>query len=765
MQTAYQRLRQLGRKLPHPVRKGVVDTYRQVRQGAGRAKRSAAGQKVFAAYREVTSPHHASSFDQLSGALPLSLGSKTSWHRVRLEPYMRYLLQVTTSEHFDPTSNAAAVQYRYLDNRGRLVQSGAVNKPDSPDLGYFDFVPRVPAGNTSDYVFYSPGEAEFVDIGFRTWKADGEVVLSDVTITELGPRTAVRTYDLGKRATPRNPLRVALIADTFTGTALSYECDVLMLTQANYEEEINGFAPDLVFVESAWDGNDGEWLYCIHQVKPEDQRLRGLLAYARERSIPTLFWNKEDPAHFEDFIGAASLCDVVATTDASLIPRYTSELGHDRVFSMPFCVQPDIHNPRRPYDERKPRIEAACFLGSWWAEKFGARRDAQVALFEGSQGYGLEIFDRYFTWHTHERYRIPQPWLQYVHGTLNYDQAISAYRMYDVVLNVNTITDSPTMFSRRALEAAACGAGVITNPSAGTDAAFGGLIDTAATAAECSAALESFRTDRRSSNRRVHLAYRKVHQEHSWANRLSDLTEHCGIVLAPRRDPHISVVLATMRPEGAKQILSWLGSVEQRGFSLSAQVVTAFDPAEIEQAAAEHFPAANLHRQAEHETLGDCLNWGIDNSSADYVAKVDDDDHYGPNYFADLLLAARFSRADVVGKQCHFEWFESRDATMLRYPDAEHRFTTFVCGSTLLIKSDVFEQVRFPRRRVGEDTIFLNRVTALGMRTYSADRFNYVSMRWSDLSLHTWQATEEELLSGSETLHYADGIAKEELNL
>src|SRR5690606_30834881 len=106
----------------------------------------------------------------------------------------------------------------------------------------------------------------------------------------------------------------------------------------------------------------------------------------------------------------------------------------------------------------------------------------QEQLFEGATDFELEIFDRYLAWDDHERYRMAPEWLPHVHGSLSYDQALNAYRRYAVVLNVNTITDSPTMFSRRALEASACGAVVVTNPSAGTTAALGELVVSAADA-------------------------------------------------------------------------------------------------------------------------------------------------------------------------------------------------------------------------------------------------------------------------------------------
>ena len=50
-------------------------------------------------------------------------------------------------------------------------------------------------------------------------------------------------------------------------------------------------------------------------------------------------------------------------------------------------------------------------------------------------------------------------------------------------------------------------------------------------------------------------------------------------------------------------------------------------------------------------TLGDCLNRGVEAASGKYVAKMDDDDHYGERYLSDSVLAASFSvpRSSVKG--------------------------------------------------------------------------------------------------------------------
>ena len=62
---------------------------------------------------------------------------------------------------------------------------------------------------------------------------------------------------------------------------------------------------------------------------------------------PSVFWNKEDPVHFDRFVATASLCDHVFTTDGNrVLPYLEAGVGTVRTASsLPFYAQPKIHNP------------------------------------------------------------------------------------------------------------------------------------------------------------------------------------------------------------------------------------------------------------------------------------------------------------------------------------------------------------------------------------------------------------------------------------
>jgi spore maturation protein CgeB len=76
-------------------------------------------------------------------------------------------------------------------------------------------------------------------------------------------------------------------------------------------------------------------------------------------------------------------------------------------------------------------------------------------------------------------------------GSLNYLQTVEAYRRYQVFLNVNTVTDSPTMCARRVFELAASGTPIVSGPAEAM-AALGRseAVQIVTTAAEAASALK-----------------------------------------------------------------------------------------------------------------------------------------------------------------------------------------------------------------------------------------------------------------------------------
>src|SRR5699024_11804523 len=61
-----------------------------------------------------------------------------------------------------------------------------------------------------------------------------------------------------------------------------------------------------IFIESSWHGNESEWTKKIAYVTEEKHSyIKNLISYAKSLDIPVVFWNKEDPVHYDHFIETA----------------------------------------------------------------------------------------------------------------------------------------------------------------------------------------------------------------------------------------------------------------------------------------------------------------------------------------------------------------------------------------------------------------------------------------------------------------------------
>ena len=537
---------------------------------------------------------------------------------------------------------------------------------------------------------------------------------------------------------------VAAILDTFTEYCLRHEVDLVLMSPRSWRVQLERRRPVCLFVESAWRGNNGVWQDRIVGYESlEDNLLREILEYCRANGIPSVFWNKEDPPHFDNFLGAARDFDHVFTSDADCIPRYREALGHDRVYALPFAAQPRLHNPSREADW--PRYPV-CFAGSWVSSRYPGRAETLRQLLDPSLSHGLHIFDRNLSrMDFGPDYRFPERYHEAIRGTLTYDEMLTAYRCYDVMLNVNTVTESPTMFARRVFESLACGTPVISSESVGMSRMIGEHARVARTPDDTARHLDELMGDAEARTREGHLAYRHVHENHTYRHRVDEVFRRIGLEPLGREKPAVSVLTPTMRPGNIAHCLENFRKQAHENKELVLILNNAEFDVDAIRKEVRSIPNAQVIHVEGRTTLGDCLNRGAEAASGKYVAKMDDDDYYGPMFLSDSVLAASFSNAEIVGKGTHFVYFAAPDSTALRGVSPEHAFTSAtVAGGSLLILAEVVRDIMFPSLSRSEDTRFQLSAEQAGCRVYSADRFNYVRVRMSQPSRHSWQISDAE---------------------
>lgn len=350
-------------------------------------------------------------------------------------------------------------------------------------------------------------------------------------------------------------ITLGLIADQFTTDTLASAVKVVPLSPNSWQRELNRQPIDALFVESAWKGNNGQWHRKVGYYSDEEfAPLQALLAHCRKQGIPSLFWNKEDPVHFDRFRKAASLCDHVFTTDSRRIIPYLATPGArtQTASSCPFYASPKIHNL---LPSTRPWQPTAAYGGTYYGTRYPERTEYMDKIMSAAAPLGLTIYDRQHS-DPDSPYKYPGGLGGYVAGDLSYEEMIQAYKAHPVQINVNSVLDSPTMFSRRVVETAACGAPLISGPALGMNRYLEGAAHVAHTETEAAQALENLLHHPSYRWRMALKGARAVMRAHTTQHRLTQMLRTAGLVMQAPQAPRINAVVERMTAEAARNLVA-----------------------------------------------------------------------------------------------------------------------------------------------------------------------------------------------------------------
>ena len=581
----------------------------------------------------------------------LELSDQPVWIDFAVEEsdYVKLFIDVKYERIPEAEKKKALILIEYLGANGKVLTLPYKGLAKSDAVGWYVYLmPR--AANEAAIILQPCAGTTRIRVGFRSYYKMGNQRVS------IGRRIALRWHDNqpgGADAKPSHGpsptlpclpfempakeigrrLKVASILDPFSHACFEPECDLLSITPDRWREQLMDQKIDMVLVESAWHGNSDSWLYRVASYeKPPGNELGDVIGWAKKFNIPTIFWNKEDPPNFDRFIDRATEFDFIFTTDENCIERYRKRVGSStRVNALPFAAQPSIHNPLL----EQPRMSATSFAGTYYADDFEPRRRAMDVLLRAGARYGLDIFDRMhdIAGADKKRFEFPTDLRQHIRGSLAYDAMLKAYRHYRVGLNVNSVSDSPTMFSRRVFELLACGTPVVSTRSSGIDKIFKGLVPTVESEAEASKCLESLMTDASSWLRASVRGIRTVFTQHTYAHRLNDIARVVGL---DGYKVAATSVLMVVHPGGdATRFASMVAKQVERPQEVVVVGAAHADPAVRRHLAAlkgasikaTALPAANIASYVRQRHL------------QAVVAVCDSHHHYGPAYLLDARIS------------------------------------------------------------------------------------------------------------------------------
>lgn len=518
-------------------------------------------------------------------------------------------------------------------------------------------------------------------------------------------------------------LKIACIMDDFTYGSYQPEAQLQQLTPAGWQAELEDFQPELLFIESAWRGKDELW---GSKVGHNASELQQIVRWCRSRGVPTLFWNKEDPVHFETFLTTAKQFDFVFTTDMDCIHRYKAALGHDRVYFLPFACQPSVHNPIELYE----RKDAFCFAGAYYARYPERTRDLGNFVAKLPEFRPVEIYDRNYG-KNDPNYQFPAEYQPFIVGTLPFSEIDRAYKGYRYAINLNSIKQSQTMFARRVYELLGCNTVTVSNYSRGVRLMFGDLVITTDSGEEMVRRLQALAGDEESSGKLRLAALRKVMLEHTYEQRLNYIVAKVSGTQVANPLPEVAVLGYARTEESAQAILA---NFQRQTHGASTLFLVLGRKAPTPKIEAPHIRYLR-RKDVEGKTISDVIG------AAQLLAGMVAEDYYGPNYLLDMAIATRYSSANAFGKVTRYSYAET-GIELLEPGRAYHnagslQLRSAVVRAQLFAALDCFEWCRgLISSRYGEGSLL-----AVDPFNYcengAAAELNAIHQRVDDLSLDT----------------------------
>lgn len=420
-------------------------------------------------------------------------------------------------------------------------------------------------------------------------------------------------------------LKIGIIADEFLFYSYENAANMVYITRENYKEHED---IDVFIVASAWKGLDLSWRGLGN---PNNTNLREelyeMISYYRAKDIKIVFYSKEDPTNYDAFVDIAKHCDYIFTTAKEKINDYKEYCNNDNVFALEFGFNPIYNNPVGMKQTEK--LDGAIFAGSWY-EKYPHRKKDTKMIFDGviHANKELKIIDRNYHLNLN-RHFFPREYIRHLSPSIEHQTLQKVFKLYNWVINLNSVQKSETMFANRVYELQAMGNLILSNYSLGINNLFPNIfiIDSSE---EISDIMNNV-TDKELYMHQME-GVRTVMRQHTTFHRLNDLLQKIGYEQSFIKDRKIAVV---------------------------------FEPGDDKA-------QENFQRQSyPHKTIVTAEYVADYYEEFDYITFFHPDYEYGEYYLEDLINGFKYTDSSYVTKDAYYNHGELQEGV-------EHDFVSTV---------------------------------------------------------------------------------------
>lgn len=507
-------------------------------------------------------------------------------------------------------------------------------------------------------------------------------------------------------------IKVACIFDIFTYEIFKDCCNLIKIYPETWKETLIEEKPNFLMVESAWEGNDSFWHNQI--VGNPSDTLIEVIEWCNKHDVPTVFWNKEDPSNFLDFINTVKLFDYIFTTDANKVDEYKKYVSHNNIYTLMFSANPKIHNPIKIVDER---INKCCFAGTYYQRLFPRRRERLELLMDlAIKDLGLDIYDRNLNLNM-VNYTFPEKYTKYIKGTLNKDEIQLANKGYRIMLNVNIVDNSPTMFARRIFEGLASYTPVVSTDSSGVKEVFKGIV----VASDDENVIH---------DEMVKLNNQEYYETKALQGMRLVLDDHIAInrmvyILSKLNIPHNDIVPDVALVAEVNNEFDYINAkkIFERQKYRDKKLFVVINNEELYKSInkCENIIMLNKNILKDKYKFLQLIN-------SEYVAFINTKNYYGEYYIKDMINATLYTDAKIIGKKCFYSCkykFINQGILSINNESQEFEYVDSLDLDKCIIKIEVLKD---PNIKNIEEIMVKNTVDLFkfGYRYLSIDKFNFI---------------------------------------
>ena len=279
----------------------------------------------------------------------------------------------------------------------------------------------------------------------------------------LGPVNLLPTSN-GSRYYEPFKTKIAIIADEDLFNFYRDTAQLFYMTPSNWKEFVENV--DVLLITNVKLGLNYEWLEVKKAHSEQRMILFKMIKLYRAHGVKIVFYTREAPGDYQGFLEIAKLCDYIFTASAQKKVDYQVSCENEKVYLQKFGINAVDHHPIG--FKKGFRISGAAFSSSW-NKRFAEKVKETEMIFDGivEADHELHILDTYANLQN-TNYTFTDRHHSHIYPNIS----DKFHKLFDWVVNINTLSHSESMFSDQIYALQGSGNIVLSNYNEGINNLF-----------------------------------------------------------------------------------------------------------------------------------------------------------------------------------------------------------------------------------------------------------------------------------------------------